>query len=99
MRRFSGMLGTGVNGNQASLTFVVNYSDGTSSTFVQSMSDWFAPQSLTSQSKAVTMAYRDTTAPDQGSPDVLFVRVFVHLKKVKMWHLHHFAEQRKNGCI
>ncbi len=56
------MLATGVNGNQASQTFVVNYSDGTSSTFVQSMSDWFAPQSYAGESEAVTMAYRDTNA-------------------------------------
>ncbi len=57
-----GMLATGVNGNQASQTFVVNYSDGSSSTFVQSMSDWFTPQSYAGESVAVAMAYRDTSA-------------------------------------
>ncbi len=55
-----GMLATGVDGNQASQTFAVNYSDGASSTFVQSLSDWFTPQSYAGESVAVTMAYRDT---------------------------------------
>jgi hypothetical protein len=53
------MLATGVNGNQASQTFTVTYSDGTTSTFTQSLSDWFTPQSYAGESKAVTMAYRD----------------------------------------
>jgi len=56
-----GMLATGVNGNQASQTFVVNYSDGTSSTFVQSVSDWYTPQSYPGESLAATMAYRDNS--------------------------------------
>jgi hypothetical protein len=53
------MLATGLNGNQASQTFVVTYSDGTTSTFVQGLSDWFAPQSYPGEGEAVTMAYRD----------------------------------------
>jgi hypothetical protein len=56
------MLATGVNGNQASQTFVVKYSDGTSSTFVQSMSDWFTPQNYPGEGIAVTMPYRDNNA-------------------------------------
>jgi hypothetical protein len=53
------MLATAVNGNQASQTFVVNYTDGTSSTFLQSLSDWYTPQSYPGESTALTMAYRD----------------------------------------
>ena len=56
------MLATGVNGNQGSQTFVVNYSDGSNSTFVQGMSDWFTPQSYAGESIAVTMPYRDSNA-------------------------------------
>jgi len=56
-----GVLATGVNGNQASQTFVVNYSDGTNSTFVQGLSDWFTPQSYAGESVAAAMAYRDTS--------------------------------------
>jgi hypothetical protein len=62
------MLATGVNGNQASQSFVVTYSDGTTSTFTQGISDWCTPQSYTGESKAVTMTYRDKydgTKPSQ----------------------------------
>ncbi len=55
------MLGTGVNGNQVSQTFTVTYSDGTTSTFTQSLSDWYTPQNYAGESKAVTMAYRDVS--------------------------------------
>jgi hypothetical protein len=61
------MLAAAVNGNQASQSFVVNFSDGTSSTFTQSISDWFTPQSFAGESTAVTMAYRDTTTGTQDN--------------------------------
>ena len=53
------MLATGMNGLQPSQTFTVTYTDTTTSTFTQSISDWFAPQNYPGESKAVTMAYRD----------------------------------------
>jgi hypothetical protein len=53
------LLATGVNGNQTNQTFTVKYSDGTTATFTQSLSDWFTPQNYSGESKAVTMAYRD----------------------------------------
>jgi predicted alpha-1,6-mannanase (GH76 family) len=54
------LLGTGVNGDQASQTVKVNYSDGTSSTFTQTFSNWLnASQSVAGQSIALTMAYRN----------------------------------------
>lgn len=56
------VLATGVNGDQTSQSFVVNYSDGTSTTIVQSLSDWYTPQSYSGEHVAVTMAYRDTSA-------------------------------------
>ena len=52
------LLATGVNGNQANQTFTVNYSDGTASTFTQSLSDWFTPQNYAGESKVLTMPYR-----------------------------------------
>ena len=52
------LLGTAVNGNQANQTFIVNYTDGTSSTFTQSLSDWATPQSYSGESQALQMAYR-----------------------------------------
>ena len=53
------LLATGVDGNQPNLTFTVQYSDGTTATYTQSVSDWFAPQNYSGESEAVTMAYRD----------------------------------------
>ena len=53
------LLATGVNGNQPNLTFTVKYTDGTTATFTQSVSDWFTPQNYSGESEAVTMAYRD----------------------------------------
>jgi hypothetical protein len=53
------LLATGVNGNQANQSFVVTYSDNTTTTFTQSLSDWYTPQNYGGESKAVTMAYRN----------------------------------------
>jgi hypothetical protein len=55
------LLATGVNGNQTSQTFIVKYTDGTTSSFVQSLSDWFTPQSFSGESNVLTMPYRDTS--------------------------------------
>jgi hypothetical protein len=52
-------LATAVYGNQPSQTFTVTYTDGTTQTFTQSISDWFTPQNYSGESNAVTMAYRD----------------------------------------
>jgi len=54
-------LATGVNGNQAAQTFKVSYSDGTASSFTQSLSDWFTPQKYSGEATALSMAYRDTS--------------------------------------
>ncbi len=55
------LLATGVHGNQTGQAFVVTYTDGTSTTTTQSLSDWYTPQSYAGESKAVTMAYRLTS--------------------------------------
>jgi hypothetical protein len=60
------IFGTGVEGSQKSQTFTVHYTDGTSSQFVQSFSDWFTPQKFHSESEAVAMAYRNF---DNGTKD------------------------------
>ena len=56
------ILGTGLNGSQAAQTFMVNYTDGSSTVISQSMSDWFTPQNYPGESEAVTMAHRDTSS-------------------------------------
>lgn len=60
------LLATGIQGNQLAQTFVVHYSDGTSTTVSQSLSDWFSPQNYAGESKAVTMSYRNSP---NGSKD------------------------------
>lgn len=55
------LLATAVNGNQVNQTFVVTYTDGTTTTITQSLSDWYTPQNYAGESKAVTMAYRLTS--------------------------------------
>jgi hypothetical protein len=52
------MLATGVNGNQPNQNFVVTYTDATTTTLAQSLSDWFTPQNYAGESKALTEAYR-----------------------------------------
>jgi predicted alpha-1,2-mannosidase len=53
------MLALGVNGNQTNQTFLVTYTDGTTQTFTQSISDWATPQGYLGESEVLTMLYRD----------------------------------------
>jgi hypothetical protein len=53
------LLATGLEGSQTSQTLTVKYTDGTSSKFVRSFSDWFTPQKYSNESEAVAMAYRN----------------------------------------
>ena len=53
------MLATGIQGNQTAQTFTVHYTDGTSTNFTQSLSDWFTPQKYAGETEGVAMAYRD----------------------------------------
>jgi hypothetical protein len=55
------LLATGVNGNQATQAFVITYTDGTTTTVTQNLSDWFSPQHYAGESIASTMAYRLTS--------------------------------------
>jgi beta-glucanase (GH16 family) len=50
-------LGTAVNGAQTGQTFTVNYTDGTSDTFTQDMSDWQNFQGYTGETIAAVMNY------------------------------------------
>jgi hypothetical protein len=55
------LLATGVNGSQVSQTFTVTYTDGTRQSFTQSLSDWCTPQGFSGESKAIEMAYLDSS--------------------------------------
>jgi hypothetical protein len=73
-------LGTGLYGNQLNQSFVVNYSDGSSTTFTQSMSDWggaknYGASSATYPGETIvsTMAYRVTpSGATQNGPWYLY---------------------------
>jgi hypothetical protein len=67
------MLATGVNGNQSSQALTVTYTDGTTSSFTQSFSDWVHPQSFAGESIAVSMAHRDNS---DGTTQVRTVNLY-----------------------
>jgi alpha-mannosidase len=52
------ILATAVNGNQRRQAFTVNYEDGTSAYFTQSMSDWSGGVNFPGESEAAQMPYR-----------------------------------------
>jgi hypothetical protein len=52
------LLATGVNGNQPNQHFVVTYTDGTTTTVTQGLSDWFTPQHYAGESIALTESFR-----------------------------------------
>ncbi len=60
-------LATAVNGNQTNQTFTVHYTDGTSTTFTQSLSDWATPQNYAGESVARTTAYRNNSGGGRNS--------------------------------
>ena len=71
------LLATAVHGNQTNQTFVVTYTDGSSSTFSQSLSDWHTPQAFPGESAVLTMPYRVTgTGATQSEAFVLYGYAF-----------------------
>jgi subtilase family serine protease len=71
------LLATGVQGNQTGQTLTVAYTDGTSTQFVQSFSDWFTPQNFPGETDAVVMPYRDFADGSQDNrPFSLYAYVF-----------------------
>lgn len=77
------LLGTGVEGNQASQTLTVTYTDGTSTKIVQSFSDWFTPAKFPRESEGVAMAYRnlDTGTKDQRTFNLYEYRLALNSAK------------------
>jgi hypothetical protein len=60
------LLATGIEGNQTSQTLTVTYTDGSTTKFTQSFSDWYTPQKYPHESEGVAMAYRNF---DNGTKD------------------------------
>lgn len=67
------LLATGVNGNQVSQKFVVTYTDGSTTSFTQSLRDWCIPQNYTGETNAVSMPYRDLS---NGTRDTRTVMLY-----------------------
>lgn len=61
------LLAVAVEGNQTGQPFVVNYADGTSSTFTQSLRDWADNRNYRGESIAAELPYRATADGDQDS--------------------------------
>jgi nickel-dependent lactate racemase len=53
------ILAAAVNGNLASQKFIITYTDNSTTTITQSVSDWFTPQGYPGESVALSTAYRD----------------------------------------
>jgi len=68
------ILATAVDGAQSSQQFIVTYTDGTTSIFTQSLSDWTSPQNNPGETMVVATAYRNTSG---GTKDVL-TRAFIY---------------------
>jgi hypothetical protein len=62
------MLATAVDGAQTSQPFIVKYTDGTTSLFTQSLSDWASPQNFPGEAVVAATAYRNT---DGGTKDTV----------------------------
>lgn len=61
------LLAAGCYGNQTNQTFTVTYTDGSTQTFTQPISDWYTPQGYSGESTAVSTAYRDTSSGGRDS--------------------------------
>ncbi len=71
------LLATGVGGAQPNQSFTVTYTDGTTQTFTQSISDWAAPQGYPGETTAVTTAYRDLSyGAKQGGTFRIYLYTF-----------------------
>ncbi len=52
------ILAAAVNGAQHNQSFVVSYTDGSTTVFTQSVSDWYSPQNFAGEAQALKMANR-----------------------------------------
>ena len=72
------LLATGIGGGATAQPIVVTYTDGTTSQFTQSFSDWFSPASNANETDAVVSPYRnDGNGTQDGRPFTLYGYTFV----------------------
>lgn len=77
------LLATGVNGNQTNQKFTVAYTDGTTSSFIQNLSDWCTPQNYPGESNAVSMGYRDNSTGTRDTRTVMLYGYTLNLSSGK----------------
>jgi hypothetical protein len=71
------LLGTGIYGSQLNQPFVVTYTDGSTTTFTQSLSDWSAPKNFTGETVVASTSYRITpSGATQTGPWALYGYTF-----------------------
>jgi hypothetical protein len=61
------LVGSAVNGNQTNQSFTLHYTNGTSQSYSQSLSDWHTPQGYAGEVTADSMAYELTSTGAQNA--------------------------------
>jgi hypothetical protein len=61
------LLGAMVNNTTPANPFIITYTDGTTSTFTQSLSDWVFPQNFVGESNITCVPYRNTSTGGQDA--------------------------------
>lgn len=77
------LLATGVNGGQLSQVFTVTYTDGSTASFTQSLSDWCTPQLFPGESNAILMPYRDNSIGTRDTRPMTLYGYSFSLSKAK----------------
>ena len=77
------LLATAVNGNQQNQVFVVTYTDGTTTSITQSMSDWLTPQGYSGEAEVLAMPYRVKSAGNTQNIDTYLYGYSFALNKSK----------------
>ena len=67
------MLAFAVNGSQASQAFTVHYTNGTTSTATQSISDWCNSQGYSGETQVLSMAYRNTSTGGEATSPTCYI--------------------------
>ena len=78
-----GMLATAYNGNKPNRVFTITYTDNTTSSVVQSISDWFTPQSYAGETIASVMPYRNYEFPLRDDRPFQLFAYFLPLNSAK----------------
>ena len=78
-----GLLAVATGGDQLDQTFTVNYTDGSTQTYTQNMSDWTTPQDYSGETTVVPMAYSnaDSGFKSQGLFEVYGYTIAVNPAK------------------